>query len=134
MHYDAEVDRRGLAAVLASVVLVLAASFPWGDFQGHAHWNQVGWVPFGSAPLRARDVAFNLLLGAPVGASTASYFSRRHLIAAGLLAFAASLLGEGLQVYSHSRFPSATDVTSTTVGALTTAYLVTTKRARRQHA
>jgi hypothetical protein len=37
-------------------VVVLAVVVPWSSFQMHSHWQDVGWVPFVSPPIRLRDV------------------------------------------------------------------------------
>jgi glycopeptide antibiotics resistance protein len=93
------------------------AAFPWGDLQGHAHWSKVGWIPFVSAPIRLRDIVLNALLCAPIGGLCARLFRRPLLMAFGL-SLALSLTAEWSQVYSHSRFPSATDVTCNVAGAV----------------
>ena len=96
---------------------------PWGDFQGHTHWDEVGWIPFVSWPVRNGDIVFNLLLCAPLGIASALYF-RSRVLAAGVLAFLVSFSGEWLQVYSHSRFPSATDLFCNVAGAVVAAVVV----------
>jgi glycopeptide antibiotics resistance protein len=117
------VRRIGLSAVLTSALVALVIIVPWGDFQGHAHWDEVGWIPFVSWPVRNRDIVVNFLLCAPLGIASALYF-RSRLLAAGLIAFVVSLFGEWLQVYSHSRFPSATDLLCNVAGAVVAALVV----------
>ena len=96
------------------------AAFPWGDLQDHTHWSKIGWVPFVSPPIRLRDMALNTLLCAPIGGFAGRLF-RRPLVMAFGLSLALSLTAEWTQVYSHTRFPSATDVTCNVVGAVTAA-------------
>ena len=36
-----------------SIALALAIDYPWGDFQGHTHWQNVAWIPFVSPPVHA---------------------------------------------------------------------------------
>ena len=111
---------RGRGPFLLWTVLILIAVVPWVGYQNHSHWQGVGWIPFVSAEVRLRDVAVNLLLYAPWG-----YFSARSVRVAArrtwlvvVLAAALSITTEASQVYSHGRFPSATDVTCNVIGAL----------------
>src|SRR5438477_655175 len=53
--------------IVASLLAALGADLPWGDFHGHTHWANVGWIPFVSPPVRVLDIAENLLLFAPLG-------------------------------------------------------------------
>ena len=76
-----------------------------------------------SPPVRVRDIVLNLLLFAPLGLASALQL-RFPVIAAALIAFVVSLLGEWLQVYSHSRFPSATDLVCNVCGAVVTSWFV----------
>lgn len=104
------------------MVLILLVLLPWRDFQGHTHWSKVAWIPFVSPPVRLRDIVANILLFAPLGATAAVTFGRGHVAAAALLGVALSLVGESAQLYSHSRFPSATDVVCNAVGTVLGAY------------
>jgi glycopeptide antibiotics resistance protein len=101
-------------------MLIVIAVVPWIGYQNHSHWQRIGWVPFLSAEVRLRDIAINLLLYAPWGyfcvRSVRSVERRVWLVAA--LAAAVSITTEASQVYSHGRFPSATDVTCNVIGAL----------------
>lgn len=110
------------AGLLISGSLVLAAGYPWGEFVGHTHWGRVGWIPF-SWPIRRLDVAANLLLCVPLGVVAGLSFKRGVLVAGGI-ALALSLFVETMQIYTHSRFPSATDVFCNVTGALVAASLV----------
>jgi glycopeptide antibiotics resistance protein len=102
----------GWIAVIALLVL------PWTTFQAHSHWNNVDWIPFVGRHVRLRDNVANVLLYMPLG-----YLSRRQRFRirtwqVGLFGFALSVLTEFTQVYSHGRFPSATDVVCNTIGAV----------------
>jgi glycopeptide antibiotics resistance protein len=108
--------------LLLSCLLVLVADFPWGDLQSHSHWGRVGWIPFVSPPYRLRDIALNTILCAPLGGFAGRMF-RWPLSTAFLLALVLSLAGEWAQIYSHTRFPSATDVACNVAGALLAAAL-----------
>ena len=124
---NSDVDRRARTLAWAGLVvasgLVLVAAFPWGDLQDHSHWQRIGWIPFESPPVRLRDMALNTLLCAPVGGFCGRMF-RRPLWAAFGLSLALSLTAEWTQVYSHTRFPSATDVTCNVAGAVVAAALM----------
>ena len=105
---------------LLAIGAVLAADLPWGDFHAHTHWRTVGWIPFVTPPVRAADILENIVLFLPLGffAGLRARSLPRALQKGVLLAFPASLLGEWSQLYSHSRFPSATDVSSNLIGAI----------------
>ena len=100
------------------IAVIVAIVAPWRDFQNHTHWSNVVWIPFVSQPWRIGDAIANVLLYLPFG-----YWyprqSRRHgavwlaMVVAALL----SLSTEYAQLYSHSRFPSLTDVTCNLLGA-----------------
>ena len=107
------VGRLGL--LVATLLLIVAIDVPW-DLQDHTHWAKVGWLPFWSPPVRFLDIVANVLLGVPVG--IAAVVNRLRPRTAAGLALLASLTGETLQLYSHTRFPSATDVVCNVGGAL----------------
>lgn len=127
MHLRA-VTRRGM--FVAACLLILAADFPWGDLQDHPHWSEVGQIPFVSGPLETRDLVGNVLLGVPAGMLTALSVTRPVLMA-GVVTLPLSLAGEAMQIYSHERFPSATDVVLNVGGAMAAAFA--TAWMRRQH-
>ena len=108
---------------MASTAIIAAIVFPWGSLQDHSHWAKIGWVPFVSPPIRRFDIVANTLLFAPLGAGAALAFRRPVATAAGL-ALALSLSGEAVQIYTHSRFPSATDVVCNVAGAVVSALVV----------
>ena len=115
---------RWLAVTVGLVAVAL--DWPFGDFQGHTHWNNVGWIPFVSPPIRLLDMAQNVLLFAPFGffAALAHRPPARHAVRNAVLMTAGlSFFGEGSQLYSHGRFPSATDLTCNVIGAALTAVL-----------
>jgi len=105
------------------MALIVAIIVPWGDLQDHSHWSRIGWIPFVSPPVRRWDILANLLLFAPLGVGAA--LALRHGVAAAAgLALTLSLTGEAIQVYAHSRFPSATDVVCNVAGAVVGALVV----------
>lgn len=122
--------RVGFSWVVAAAALVLAADFPWGDLQLHTHWAKVGWIPFVTPPIGARDIVQNILLGGPLGAAVALRF-RRPLLPAVLITAVVSCAGEWTQLYSHQRFPSSTDIACNIIGAALTAAAVRACAARR---
>ena len=77
-------------------------------------------VPLVSPPIEAEDIVGNFLLGTPVGLAASLTF-RRAAIAAALVTLPVSLAGEAIQIYSHERFPSATDVVCNVAGAVAAA-------------
>ena len=112
-----------MAILVASVLLVFAVTYPWGDMVGHSHWTRVRWIPFKTGPFRVLDIAGNLLLCVPIGAA-AGYLFSRGVLAAALLSLAISVGAEVTQVYSHRRFPSGTDVFCNVAGAVAAAEVV----------
>jgi glycopeptide antibiotics resistance protein len=108
---------------MASTAVIAVIVVPWGGLQDHSHWARIGWVPFVSPPIRPVDIVANTLLFAPLGAGAALAF-RRPVAAAAGVALALSLSGEAVQIYTHSRFPSATDVVCNVAGAVVAALVV----------
>jgi glycopeptide antibiotics resistance protein len=100
------------------IVVIVAIVAPWRDVQNHTHWSNVVWIPFVSKPWRIGDAIANVLLYLPFGYWYARQ-SRRHGAAWRPIVLAAvlSLSTEYAQLYSHSRFPSLTDVTCNLLGA-----------------
>ena len=68
--YDWLVKRVGQLGTLLAIGLIVAAVFPWREFQSHSHWAKVRWIPF-SPPLGFRDIAVNVALFMPLGAAIA---------------------------------------------------------------
>lgn len=100
----------------ASILLILlATTWPWTDFRGHTHWDKVEWVPF-THRLVARDVVLNVLLFVPFGFTARRGWPgvpHRTWLA---VALALSLAVETYQLFSHSRFPTSTDVLTNLLG------------------
>lgn len=104
--------------LLGWVVILLAVLVPWGDITDHTHWTKVIWIPFGP-PFRPFDIVGNVLAFVPFGALwQRSRFRQRWLGGATAVAAgsALSFCAEVVQLYSHSRFPSSTDVITNAVG------------------
>lgn len=106
--------------LVAWTALLAAILVPWGDVTNHTHWGKVAWIPFGP-PFRPFDIVANVLVFVPFGASwkqSGFHSSKLQLGAALVAAGVLSIGAEWLQVYSHSRIPSATDVVTNLLGAL----------------
>lgn len=113
----------GAGGIVSFLAVGVACDYPWGDWVGHTHWAKVGWIPYYSWPIAPFDIAQNLLLFSPVGVFSALAFERRQPLYAALLTLPAAFVGEATQLYSHGRFPSATDLTNNVLGAALAAYL-----------
>ena len=96
---------------------IIAATFPW-DLQDHAHWSKVAWTPFATGIVRPLDLFANVLLYVPLGYLLATRGGRPRILQAGFGALLLASLTEFAQVWSHSRFPSATDITMNVLGAV----------------
>ncbi len=109
-----------------SIVAALAADFPWTTLQNHTHWAHVLWLPFLSPPVRIVDSVLNVLLFVPLGV-----FAPRGATAVGTfvravgIALPVAFVGETTQLFSHGRFPSATDLVCNLIGAAAGAALMT---------
>lgn len=110
------------SGLLASIAAILAATLlPWSNFVGHSHWAQVQWVPFYGRRVDWFDIAANVALFVPFGYFAGGFLSALLpekktlwvLVGATLL----STLAEFLQIHSHGRFPSATDIGCNVLGA-----------------
>lgn len=116
------------------ILLILVIVLPWLNYQDHTHWMRVGWVPFVPPPdLTVSDLAGNLILYAPFGLFYARLRGRDRLVLIEVLCLAAALstATEATQLYSHGRFPSATDVVMNVTGAVLGAWFAT--RTPRRH-
>jgi glycopeptide antibiotics resistance protein len=106
-------------AWLASALAIAAAEIlPLSNFQGHSHWAKVCWIPFSDYHTHGFwvDVCQNMMLVGPFGfAGVRAGAGRTQVV---ILAAILMASGELFQVYCHNRFPSMTDVTSGTLGAL----------------
>jgi glycopeptide antibiotics resistance protein len=103
--------------VILWMVVIVVCVFPWLSLRDHSHWDRVQWIPFGTAPIKARDVVANLLLYVPLGYWWMRLGGTPRAWRGVLVGFLLSVGTEIVQVYSHGRFPSATDVTCNTFGA-----------------
>ena len=105
------------SVVTLATILVALGTFPF-DLQDHPHWYKVAWVPFATGIVRPHDIIVNVALYLPLGFSlqAGTVCDLRLLVV--LVALALSTLLELTQVWSHWRFPSATDVTMNVAGAL----------------
>lgn len=101
-------------------LVIVGAVSPWTMYQDHTHWDRVQWIPFVAPPaFKTTDIAINLLLYVPFGLFWSRRAGERPRLRYVLLgAVALSLATEWTQLYSHGRFPSATDVVVNGCGAL----------------
>lgn len=99
-------------------LVICACVIPWTDLQNHSHWARVQWIPFVTPPVKAVDIAVNVLLYMPFGYLFARWMGRCGVVRVAACAGALSLFTEWTQLYSHSRFPSLTDTTCNVIGAL----------------
>jgi uncharacterized membrane protein YdcZ (DUF606 family) len=115
------------AAAMAGVALVVVATLPH-DWQDHSHWARVNWWPFLTGVVRPRDLFLNVLLFVPLGIALQwrkPHDARRSaLVVAALLSASMELT----QVWSHDRFPSATDVVMNVAGCILGAHLLLRRR------
>ena len=105
---------------LAAIALIVSCTIlPWSNYVGHPHWKNVRWVPFyGTGVL---DLIANMALFFPFGyffpgALRSGSCLRRWtlpLVIAGTISTAVELV----QLYSHNRFPSTTDICTNLIGA-----------------
>ena len=111
--------RRGRWPFALWTGLIVLVVMPWANFQSHSHWQRVAWIPFVSPPVKFRDVVVNLLLYVPWGYFGARWMRDRSQRVWIIVALAAtlSLSTEASQLYSHGRFPSATDLMCNILGA-----------------
>ncbi len=75
------------------------------------------WIPFVTPPIKLVDIVVNVLLYMPFGYWFLRSAGRRRAGLAVACAGILSLVTEWTQLYSHSRFPSLTDVTCNVIGA-----------------
>ncbi|MEW6248204.1 MAG: VanZ family protein [Nitrospirota bacterium] len=112
------------------VIILMATTFPWSDFKGHAHWGVVRWLPFSElsrpSPSVLFDIGANIALFVPFGylaVKAMNSATRSRFIATVLLTLGLSSGIELYQVFSHNHVPSVTDVCSNAFGAAIGAYL-----------
>jgi glycopeptide antibiotics resistance protein len=94
--------------------VVWAISFPWPGLTSRPQWNRVHSITFTDPADRPRDVIANILLFLPFGYS---YGRRGAVWQAVAIAAGVSITAEASQLFSTTRFPSATDVTAALIGA-----------------
>ena len=113
-----------------SLLIIVLSSFPW--LVEPPHWGRVRWIPFldvlRSPRWMLRDTITNFFLYLPLGFS----YARLQRSAVTKTIFEAALVGlflsmscEFYQVFSPVRFPTMTDVSMNTLGALAGALLAT---------
>jgi glycopeptide antibiotics resistance protein len=117
---------RDTGVLLAWIGVILLLVMPWRNPQDLPQWQRVGWIPFLSSPIKVVDIVANVLLYVPFGYLCARHEEQRVWWIL-LYALALSLACEGAQLFSLSRFPSATDVACNVTGAW-----LGTMRTRRQ--
>ena len=96
------------------IAVVLAISFPWKGFVPRPQWDRVHPLPFTDPADRPRDFIANVALFVPFGWS---YGRRGRVWHAVVIAATLSFTAEATQLFSTTRFPSATDITAALVGA-----------------
>lgn len=109
--------RRRWLYLFAVTTAIVVVTFPW-DLKDHAHWQKVTWVPFTTGIVRSLDLVANVALYLPLGFLLPSRSPRLRLATALAVALMLSTIMELTQVWSHIRFPSATDVLMNSHGAL----------------
>ena len=109
--------RRSLFLFVATVVFIIAVTFPW-DLQDHPHWQKVAWVPFLTGIVRPLDLLGNFALYFPFGFFLPLGPRRARPLAAAAMATLLSTSLEFSQVWSHWRFPSATDSVMNIMGSV----------------
>ena len=97
------------------IPVVWAVSFPLG-LTATPQWHRVHLVPFTDPADKLTDLAINLLLFVPFGASFVSRPGRLRWLP--LAAAAVSVSAELSQLFSTVRYPSGTDVAYAIVGAM----------------
>ncbi len=111
-----------LAWAASALAVAAAETLPLSNFKGHSHWARVCWIPFADHELPGfwLDVCRNIVLVVPFGFTGIRARERTPRVAAQIVMQALLLmaLGELFQVYCHNRFPTMTDVTAGTAGAL----------------
>ena len=106
---------------ILTILLVLGATVPpFHQLKAHTHWGKAIWVPFADAHLVTRDLVVNVLLFVPFGLAGPWRRAQgpRRLLTAAIAGAALSLVVEFIQVFSHARLPTATDVVINTLGSV----------------
>lgn len=109
--------QRGTAWAVWTAAIV-SVSVPFFDLHAHTHWPAVAWIPFKSPPVKVSDIVANTLLYVPFGfLAFRQRMASSRLVTVVVAAAALSFLAESSQLFSHSRFPSTTDLVCNVVGA-----------------
>lgn len=123
--------RRDWIYFLVALLVIAAATLPF-DVQDHPHWMKVAWVPFVSGVVRPIDLLMNAALYLPIGYVLPIASCRRRVATAAGIALLVSLGLEVSQVWSHQRFPSATDLIMNIFGSVAGAAIANGKVRRRR--
>lgn len=107
-----------------ALLIVSAVTFPW-DLQDHPHWYRVAWLPFVTGVVRPHDLLINAALYFPLGFLLPVRPRRWRVVVAAALALLVSGFLEFAQVWSHVRFPSATDLAMNVLGSVAGAVMAT---------
>ena len=121
------------ASPLVSAGLIVVATLPL-DWQSHAHWTRVAWLPFLSGLVRPADLLANAVLYVPLGITLQLRMPRDARWAALTIGAMLATSLELAQVWSHDRFPSATDVVMNVAGCVLGAVIVWRWRDRSRQA
>ena len=113
--------RRRWTYFVATLAFILVVTFPW-DLQNHPHWFKVAWLPFVTGIVRPFDLLINAALYFPLGFFMPVQSRRARVAVAAALALITSGLLEFVQVWSHLRFPSATDLVMNVMGSIAGAF------------
>ena len=114
--------------VLAGAIIA-AVTAPW-DLRDHAHVYKVSWIPFLSGIIRPIDLLANFALYLPLGYFFPSDGYRRRIVFAAVTGLLLSASMETAQVWSHVRFPSATDLVMNVAGCIAGAIVSGRRRQR----
>ena len=105
-------------------VIVCVTTVPWSDFQGHAHWAHIYWIPFSDLKLSLRfffDLFANVVLFLPFGWTfihAQLQPEKNSMWRVFLLAVVFSASAELFQSFCHGRIASATDLCTNSSGAV----------------
>jgi hypothetical protein len=115
--HEGEIMKRTWWYFLAATTSLIVLTFPW-DLQNHPHWQKVAWVPFVTGIVRLQDLLGNAALYFPFGYFMPTESRSVRVAAAMALSMLLSASIELAQVWSHVRFPSATDVVMNVAGSV----------------
>ena len=105
---------------LLFVLLIL--TYPLENFDGHAHWDNITWIPFSDFSLPKGslfETTANVLIFLPFGYLTVRVWRSRTIhpiFMAGLLSFLCSAAIEFFQLFCHGRSPGTTDLITNVTG------------------